>query len=779
MPMKRTLLTILILICGLVVSTAATKSDKAKTVACPAEKGCIDRKAVVMRNNPLVTTFSELNSLTVGNGHFATTVDITGLQSFPRDFEQGVPLCAMSDWGWHSFPNIKGLMAEETMKEMDLGHNRKEGYAVEYKTEGRNKDATAFFRVNPHRLNLGNFGFVFNGGATTIKDIKDIDQTLNLYDGHILSCYNVDGVPVTVTTAALPDRSALIVHANTKLFKKGKAALCLSLPYVTGKHADAATDWEHADAHRSRVVEQGDKYAVIEHVIDATRYFVRLSWNGKALFSKYDNEHRYFLQPKSDNIEVKVEYARDLPKMQTIFQYKKELAGVTAFWNKWWQEGGIVDFSECTDERAKELERRVVLSQYLTFINCANDTPPQETGLTYNTWFGRPHLEMTWWHTVDFSLWGRPQYLERILDWYNYKAYPMARQIAERQHFEGIRWMKMTDPWVGESPSNVGSFLTWQQPHYIYMAEEMYRRAGNDKMTQRLVLEKYGKYVDETAVFLASFAAACAGAGLDRASTDTAIFISTKPITLYGQTAMQESMSKDFSYWHPFEQAYFVYGLTTALKWRERRGLPTIEAWQKIISRMAPLAEHDGIYTAGMPTQPFLNASGEADNGAEAFDPFNYGGDTGKKQLTEEEFYLKCRSDHPAVLGACGLLPDYGLYDREKMQHTLSWVMDNWNWDTTWGWDYGMTAMCAARLGDGENAVKALLIDKGKNTYLVSGHNYQEPKRLRLYLPGNGALLDAVAMMCAGWDGCPDVKNPGFPQNGKWNVKWEGLNRMQ
>ena len=113
------------------------------------------------------------------------------------------------------------------------------------------------------------------------------------------------------------------------------------------------------------------------------------------------------------------------------------------------------------------------------------------------------------------------------------------------------------------------------------------------------------------------------------------------------------------------------------------------------------------------------------------------------------------------------------------MQRTLDWVMQNWNWDTTWGWDYGMTAMCAARLGDGENAVKALLIDKGKNTYLVSGHNYQEPKRLRLYLPGNGALLDAVAMMCAGWDGCPDVKNPGFPPDGKWNVKWEGLRKMQ
>ena len=34
--------------------------------------------------------------------------------------------------------------------------------------------------------------------------------------------------------------------------------------------------------------------------------------------------------------------------------------------------------------------------------------------------------------------------------------------------------------------------------------------------------------------------------------------------------------------------------------------------------------------------------------------------------------------------------------------------MDNWNWPTTWGWDYGMTAMAAARLGQPETALKAL-----------------------------------------------------------------------
>ena len=57
--------------------------------------------------------------------------------------------------------------------------------------------------------------------------------------------------------------------------------------------------------------------------------------------------------------------------------------------------------------------------------------------------------------------------------------------------------------------------------------------------------------------------------------------------------------------------------------------------------------------------------------------------------------------------------------------------------------------------------------------YLPNGHNFQN-EGLPLYLPGNGGLLTVVAMMCAGWDGCTEG-NPGFPKNGQWNVKWEGL----
>ena len=100
-------------------------------------------------------------------------------------------------------------------------------------------------------------------------------------------------------------------------------------------------------------------------------------------------------------------------------------------------------------------------------------------------------------------------------------------------------------------------------------------------------------------------------------------------------------------------------------------------------------------------------------------------------------------------------------------------MLKEWNWADTWGWDYPMTAMTAARLGETEIAVNTLLLDTPKNNYVISGHNYQRPN-LPLYLPGNGGLLYAVAMMAGGWKDSPKVANAGFPNN--WKVKSEGFN---
>ncbi len=144
-------------------------------------------------------------------------------------------------------------------------------------------------------------------------------------------------------------------------------------------------------------------------------------------------------------------------------------------------------------------------------------------------------------------------------------------------------------------------------------------------------------------------------------------------------------------------------------------------------------------------------------------------------QSAPDSYYNeKFLSDHPSVLAAYAGLPSANQLDPMIMDRTLDTIMKKWNWISTWGWDYPLIAMAATRLNRPEVAVEALLMDTRKNTYLINGHNYQDP-RLTIYLPGNGGLLAAIAMMCAGVEN-QQVRHPGFPANGKWKIKWEKLN---
>ncbi|MBX6358165.1 MAG: hypothetical protein IRZ05_20245 [Micromonosporaceae bacterium] len=82
--------------------------------------------------------------------------------------------------------------------------------------------------------------------------------------------------------------------------------------------------------------------------------------------------------------------------------------------------------------------------------------------------------------------------------------------------------------------------------------------------------------------------------------------------------------------------------------------------------------------------------------------------------------------------------------------------------------------MTAARLGEPTTALDALLMPIAKNVFLPNGHNPQTPS-LPVYLPANGGLLAAVALMAGGWDGDGGRLAPGFPSDGSWTVRHEGL----
>ncbi len=684
----------------------------------------INREAVVKRHNVHVTKIDSLSSLTVGNGNFAFTVDATGMQSFPEAYAKGVGLGTQSVWGWHSFPNTENYKIEEAYKTYDL-EGRKIPYTVQVKEPDHNKRAVEYFRVNPHRLQLGNIGLEIrkkDGSIATAADIQNIDQQLDLWTGMITSSFTVEGVKVKVVTVGHQQQDAVGFRIESALIQQKRISVFVRFPYPNAQFKDVGTNYANEDKHQTLLIHEKDG-ATIKHVLDTTVYYTSLYWNTYSRITKV-KEHEYLITPERGNeFELSAGFTKKYIN-SFLLPFDKIAANSITAWKKFWLSGGAIDFSETKDPRAFEIERRVVLSQYLTKINCASSYPPQETGLTYNSWYGKPHLEMHWWHAVHFAQWGRPELMEKSLDWY-FTVAEKARLIAKRQGFDGLRWQKMTDNNGDEAPSSVGALLIWQQPHFIYMAEMLYR----SKPTKQ-TLNRYKDLLFATADFMASF---------------PTYNEQTKKYNLgKGLIPAQECFEAVQTFNPTYELAYWSWALQKAQEWRKRLGLSPDKKWQTIIDNLAPLPQKNGVYLATESTP-------------DCYQP-------GSRYLT----------DHPAVLGAYSSIPAANGLDTVVMKKTLDTVWKVWQWNDTWGWDFPLTAMTAARLHLPEKAVDALLMPIRTNTYLINGHNYQDD-RLTIYLPGNGGVLNAVALMCTGADADHSI-NIGFPST--WKVKWEGLKKM-
>lgn len=674
----------------------------------------IDRFTLVNRHNPTLNKFEIMSPLSVGNGEFAFTCDATGLQTFPEIYREKFPLCTMSQWGWHTIPRPAHLVGKELNYKEYETYGRKVGYMT---SSTEQKELFDWLRQNPHRLHLGQIGLQLvksDGSNAKLEDISEINQTLDLWKGIITSNFKFEGKDVTVKTSAHPSQDLMAVSIESELISDGKLFVKFDFPY--GSPEVNASDWNSPDKHQSKLKNISANRSQISRTLDDDKYFVEIGWTGIAKL-EFEKEHQFILKPKGKKIEFVTAFVKkSTPVIPTS---KATFLASERFWKNFWLTGAAVDLGETNDSRANELERRVVLSQYLTAINCSGSLPPQETGLTTNSWYGKFHLEMHWWHAAQFALWNRLPMLEKSLDWYN-KVLPSAQERAIQQGYQGVRWAKMTDPDGRDSPSPIGPLLIWQQPHPIFYAELVYL----SKPT-RTTLRKFQKIVEESAVFMADYA-------YFDAKTDR--YILGPPMI-----PAQENHPADETWNAVYELEYWRYGLKKANEWRERLGLKREAKWDEIVSKLSKLPEKDGVYLA---------------------------------HENNPTTYTERNIDHPSMLAAYGILHGE-MVDKETMRRTLKKVMKEWTWADTWGWDYPMTAMTAAKLGETEIAIQALLLDTPKNGYVQSGHNYQR-ENLPLYLPGNGGLLYAIAMMAAGWKDSPKRNAPGFPSN--WNVKVEGFN---
>ena len=690
----------------------------------PVEAQPIDRFKLVNRHNVLLDHVDPLGPLSVGNGDFAFTADVTGFQTFEQYYhEQGIPLETMCDWLWHSFPNTGKLELAAASREIDF-HGRKIAYASMEKSP-----AGAYYRQNPHPVPLGQIGLAESDNkAPDLSAISEVHQKLDIWRGVLQSSYKLNGVPVLVQTVSDPEKSAVAFKMKSQLLHQGKLKIAVRFPYSydLATKNKPAFDWSKPQLHETVVLDKRPNRVLLKRIVGETIYYVALSWRGKARFKEIA-AHHFLLEPlEGDSIELMSEFSSQRLAPPSASFESVRLASERS-WKDYWMKGGAVDLSESTDPRAPELERRIVLSQYLMKVNYAGSFPPQETGLTHISWYGKHNSEVYWWHAAQFYQWNRTELLEKSFNWYK-TILPSAIAVAKQEGFDGGRWPKMAGIDGRTSPGSINPFIIWNQPNPIYLAELVYR-----KHPDRQTLNKYRDIVFESAKFLASYAFYDA---------ETNRYILGPPLKSVNEST-DESKTRNPS----FELVQWYYGLKVAQDWRERLGMPRDAHWDDVLSKLSKLTISGGKYV---------------------------------EMETDPEMYSRPGGFSSAMLMALGYLPQTPMIDKEIMRHTFDAIYERNGLKSFVSWSLGKGAMTAARLGECKRAVDILCNDARGAVFLKNGHvqRAKEPLGCAAYLPANSAFLAAVELMAGGWDGAPEKNAPGFPDDGSWKVRVEGLNRL-
>lgn len=672
----------------------------------------IDRHALVTRHNIELNQITPRSGLQIGNGNFAFTADVTGLQTFDG--------YSLSNWGWHEEPLPAAMKPEDRSRTEFVTHGRKRYYLAPH----HQPELVRWLYDNPHRANLGRLRFAIGSDSRPVKptDLSNVRQRLDLWSGLLVSEFELHGKPVRVETVCHATQDTVVVRIVSSLVANGDLSVVLDFPYPV----PSGNDWKHPESHQTELTHTADRRADLLRKADALTYHVALTWSDGAVGQNQpeSKRHTYRVSSKGqDTLTLLCAYAaKPIADVSPTFEQVK--ASSAQMWEAYWNSGGAMDFSASKDERWKELERRAILSQYLMRVNSAGSMPPPEIGLHgIDAWRSKFHLEMTAWHGVHFMLWNRPECVQGWVRWFQDVGLASAKREAAAEGWQGAKWLKTPDPFGRWESWDHGPNRVTQNAHPFYWAELSYRAQPT-----RETLETWKTILFETATMMADFMA------WDEA---THRYVMGPPVMSGAEG------NSGFESWNSTSELnYWAMSLEIAQRWRERLGQRREPAWDHILEHLSRPPTKDGVYIDAESHPAVWNQ-------------------------TELGHFLR-----PAWFEVYGCIrgPMIDPFVMERTYERAARELRSGEWKSNlWGCDYPMMAMTAARLGKPKEAVDWLLYPTSLNSYSANGFCDG------WYLPGNGGLLWAVAMMAAGWDGGPAAHAPGFPQDGTWVVRWEGL----
>jgi len=592
-------------------------------------------------------------------------------------------------------------------------------------------------------------------------------------------------------------------------------ALRLAFPYGSSNFGPNAADWNsELDAmHSSALVRNVSDGMSIIRVLDSDSYRIDCSWTSGKLVPLQVGPHVFDLVPFpigslwSGSISLSCLFSPTagaggalhypVGESQDWLIAKKALTQTflesldlplfddtavesSAMWSQHWLTGAFVDLASNTpDPAAFELERRVILSQYLLRANDAAAEPPQETGLLCNSWNGKHHNEMRLWHQAHWALWGRSELLERSNGFY-FEQLQNATSFATMEGYKGAHWPKetatvanrssMSVPWLGlghaswpfggspngsmmlwESVQVDNALIMWQQPHVIFLADlqRLAANASGGNSAAMKVVNEQAPLVFATADYIAS----------------RVFFNESSSRYMIGPPVVggQECGDPTKTFNPVFEVVYSALVLDLANEWREYLGLARDPLYDSVAAEMAPLH-----------TDPFPPNKGVD---VYTFDDtcvcqFVNASECPQSVVPPSGNNCPPFSSHPLMLGIFGMIngrkhgDKYGV-DLQIVNNTLSAVWANWyRWKGSWQWDDSLLASSMARLGWSPESIVSGPLNDPKFPYFKNGQTVCCPT----YLPGNGGLLLSIAMLAAGSETSPKMY---FPST--WNAQAEGF----
>lgn len=136
----------------------------------------------------------------------------------------------------------------------------------------------------------------------------------------------------------------------------------------------------------------GNRLSIL-HAIDNNSYVMSAEWEGQGhVTGPGDGTHRYFLTtPGQTKLDLTATFSPDEGPIN-VPTFDSLTKDAESWWQKYWTSGAFVDMTSTNSANATELQRRIILSQYLLAVNSASYFSPQESGLVNSGWYGKFHV---------------------------------------------------------------------------------------------------------------------------------------------------------------------------------------------------------------------------------------------------------------------------------------------------------------------------------------------------------------------------------------------------